>query len=241
MVEQVKAMRSAITKKPERKPPFYRGGASTNVSEGVEPRTSAKKRGHTQWGKATLMDRKELRVSLCLSKYVDNSNGAHGRKTSGADKQPAASRKIKESHKHLEGDNKRHVGAEHHKGLSCGLPLGTPAECTTSHSTVLCGTESISSGGGTGTSGQRSHSRSTQPSGRVLLKPVPSPEEGRWTETGDKPKSSEQFSSHRAFQDGGNPYLERPSQSGGLVGESRSKGCIFRNPNSHISPQILEV
>ena len=70
--------------------------------------------------------------------------------------------------------------------------------------------EPINSGGGRGTSGQRSHKRSVQPLGRVLLKPVPCPKKGRRTETSDKPKSSEQFGSHRAFQDGGNPHPQRP-------------------------------
>ena len=166
----------------------------------------------------------------------------HRRKTSSADRQPAASRKIKEPHKHLEGDNKRSVGVTDHSGLSGGLLSGTTAKGITSHPTIPCGTESIiNSGGDRGTSGQRSHNRSAQPSGRVLLKPVPCPKKGQRTETSDKPKSSEQFGSHRAFQDGGNPHSQRPCQSGGLDGKGGSEGYVFRNPNPPVSPQIPEV
>ena len=58
------------------------------------------------------------------------------------------------------------------------LPVRTSPESETSHSTILCGTESINSGGDKGTSWQRSHNRSAQPSGRVLLKLVFCPKEG---------------------------------------------------------------
>ena len=41
LVDQVKAMRSTITKKLERKPPFFRGGPpTTRDMEGAEPKTS---------------------------------------------------------------------------------------------------------------------------------------------------------------------------------------------------------
>ena len=251
MVEQVKAMRSTITKKPERRPWFFRGGPPNNrgglqptIREGRSPKLPAERKAIPGGGEAK--HKRELRTSSCvykrnLSKYVDNPNGAHGRKTSSADRQPAAGRKIKEPHKHLEGDNERSVGVTDHSGLSGGLPSGTTAKSITSHSTILCGTESINSGGGKGTSGQRSYNRSAQPSGRVLLKPVPRPKKGRRTETSDKPKSSEQFGSHRAFQDGRNAHPQRPCQSGGLDGKGGSEGCLFCNPDPPVSPQIPEV
>ena len=174
-----------------------------------------------------------------LSKY---SNGACGCKTTNADRPPAAGRKTKRSHKHLEGDNKRPVGGRHREGLSGRLPVETPTESTTSHSTILCETESINCGGGKGTSRQRSHKRSPQPSGRVLLKPVPCPKKGRRATPGDKPEGSEQFYTNRALQDGGHPYPQRPSsQSGGLVGKGGSEGRIFCSPDPRITPPIPEV
>ena len=173
MVEQVKARRSAITKKTRAKasrffrrgpPKFGVGGASTGGMEGAEPRTSTRERGHTRWKKANHKDRKDL-VHVCPKDICPNkSNGAHGHSTSSADRQPAGGRKIEDSHKGLEGVNRRPVDGKQHTGLSGGFALGTPAECTTAYST-----ESIKSGGGTGTSGQRSHNRNTQPSGQVLL------------------------------------------------------------------------
>ena len=145
------------------------------------------------------------------------------------------------SHKHLEGDNKRSVGTRYHSGLSDRLPISTTAKHSTSLSTVLCRADPINSGRGQRTSRQGSHKGSSQPSRRVLLKPVSCPKERRRTETGDKPKSSEQLCSDRAFQNGGNPYIERSSQSRGLVGKSGSEGCILRNPDPPIPPPVLEV
>ena len=129
----------------------------------------------------------------------------------------------------------------YHKGLSDRLPIRTTAKCSTSLSTVLCRADPINSGGGQRTSRQRSHKGSSQPLGRVLLKPVSCPKEGWRTETGNKPKSSEQVCSNGAFQNGGNPYINRPSQSGGLVGKSGSERCILRNPDPPMPPPVLEV
>ena len=72
-----------------------------------------------------------------------------------------------------------------------GLPVETPTEYySTLHNTLW---NRLSCGGGEGTSGQRSHSRSPKPTGRVLLKYILSPNEGQRSETNDKPEGSEQF------------------------------------------------
>ena len=237
-------MRSTLSKKPERKPPFFRGGPPNNRGGGggglvfnrrygrggAQNFPFNRERPYTRQAKAKLRHTKELRASSCmckryLSKHSDNSNGACGCKTTNAERPPAAGRKTKRSHKHLEGDNKRPVGGRHSEGLSGRLAVETPTESMTSHSTILCGTESINCGGGKGTSRQR---RSPQPSGRVLLKPVPCPKKGQWATPGDKPEGSEQFCTNRAFQDGGHPYPQRPSQSGGKGG---SEGRIFCSPD----------
>ena len=133
------------------------------------------------------------------------------------------------------------MGVKHNKGLSGGLPVETLTESTTSHSTILCGTESANCGGGEGTSGQRSHNRSPQPSGRVLFKYIPSPKEGRRSETGDKPEGSEQFCSHRALQNGGNSHPQRPRQSGGLASESGFEGRLLCDPNPQDAPSVSQV
>ena len=150
------------------------GGAQAEGSEGVEPKASDTGRDHTRRAKARPRQR-GLRTNSCmpqkrcLSQYSDIAAGECGCKTTNTARLPAASRQAEGSHKHLEGDNKRPVGVKHSKGLSGGLPVETPTESTTSHSTILCGTGSANCGGGEGTSGQRSHNRSPQPSGRVLL------------------------------------------------------------------------
>ena len=167
--------------------------------------------------------------------------GSCGCKTTNTARLPAASRKAKGSPGHLEGDHKRPVGGYHNKGLQDRLPVRTSPESETSHSTILCGTESIDSGGDKGTSGQRSHSRCAQPSGRVLLKLVPCPKKGQWATPSNKPEGPEQFCSDRALQNGGNPYPQRPCQSGGLDGKGGSEGCVFRNPNPQITPSIPEI
>ena len=177
----------------------------------------------------------------CLSQYSDIAAGECGCKTTNTARLPAASRQAEGSHKYLEGDNKQPVGVKHSKGLSGGLPVETPTESTTSHSTILCGTESANCGGGEGTSGQRSHNRSPQPSGRVLLKYILSPKEGRRSETSDKPEGSEQFCSHRALQNGGNSHPQRPRQSGGLASESGFEGCLLCDPNPQDSPSVSQV
>ena len=133
------------------------------------------------------------------------------------------------------------MGGYHNKGSQDRLPVRTSPESETSHSTILCGRESINSGGDKGTSGKRSHNRSAQPSGRVLLKPVPCPQKGWWTTPSNKPEGSEQFCSDRALQHGGNTYPQRPCQSGGLDDKGGSKGCVFHNPNPPVSPKIPEV
>ena len=74
-----------------------------------------------------------------------------------------------------------------------------------------------------------------------MVKPFSGPKEGRRSETSNKPESSEQFCSDRAFQNGRNPYAKRPSQSRGLAGKSGSKGCILRNPNPPDPPSISQV
>ena len=247
MVEQVKAMRSTLHKKPERKPLFFRGGPPSarqaEGSEGVEPKASDTGRGHTRRAKAKPRQR-GLRTNSCmpqkrcLSQYSDIAAGECGCKTTNTARLPAASRQVEGSHKNLEGDNKRPVGVKHSKGLSGGLPVQTPTESTTSHSTILCGTESANCGGGEGTSGQRSHNRSPQPSGRVLLN---SPKEGRRSETSDKLEGSEQLCSHRALQNGGNSHPQRPRQSGGLASESGFEGHLLCDPNPQDSPSVSQV
>ena len=224
----------------EKPPPA--GGAPTDIKEGAEPRPSNSGRGHTRWAKASTRHRKGLKSSSCKSpSYPDNTNDSCGCKTTNTARLPAARGKAKGSPGHLEGDHRRQVGGYHNKGSQDRLPVRTSPESETSHSTILCGTEPVDSGGDKGTSGQRSHNRSAQPSGRVLLKPVPCPQKARWTTPSNKPEGSEQFGSHRAFQDGGNTYPQRPCQSGGLDGKGGSKGCVFHNPNPPVSPQIPEV
>ena len=133
------------------------------------------------------------------------------------------------------------MGVKHDKRLSDRLPVRTSSKSSTSYSTVLCRADPINCGGGARTSRQRSHKGSKQPSGRVLLKHIPGPKEGRRSKTSDKPEGSEQFCSDRAFQNGGNPYTKRPCQSGGLVGKGGSEGCIFRNPDPPGSSSISQV
>ena len=99
-------------------------------------------------------------------------------------------------------------------------------------------TEPTNNGGGTGTPKQRSNRRDSQPSERVLLKPLPGP---RRAETRDKPEGSEPICSDATLQDGGNPYFEGSDKSEGLVGKSRSEGYLLCNPNPPVSPSISQV
>ena len=129
----------------------------------------------------------------CLPKYVDKTNCAPGHSTSKF--RPPACRKAERSPKHLEGDNKRPMGVCQGKGLSDRLPVQAPAKHSASHVRLLCRAEPVNRGGGKRTSGQGSHSRSAQPSGRVLFKPLPGPKK-RWrSETSDKLEGSEQLRS----------------------------------------------
>ena len=97
------------------------------------------------------------------------------------------------------------------------------------------------SGGGKGASRQGSHSRSAQPSRRVLHKPLPGPEERHKSETSQKPEGSEQLCSPRTFQNGECSHPQGLSQSRGLASESGSAGCILCNPNPPLTPPIPKV
>ena len=216
MVEQVKAMQSTLHKKWSGNLRFFEEapsrGAPTHITVGAEPKHFDSGRDHTRWAEAYIRHRKGLKSSSskCQSPYPDNTDGSCGCKTINTARLPAASRKAKGSPRYLEGDHKRPVGGCHNKGLQDRLPVRTSPESETSHSTILRGTESINSGGDKGTSGQRSHYRSAQPSGRVLLKPVPCPKEGRWATPSNKPEGSKQYCTDRALQNGENPYPQRP-------------------------------
>ena len=87
------------------------------------------------------------------------------------------------------------VGVKHDKRLSDRLPVKTSSKDKASYSTVLCRAEPINSGGGQRTSRQRSHSRSSKPSDRVLLKPVSGTKKGWGSETCNKSESTEQLCS----------------------------------------------
>ena len=135
MVDQVKAMRSSIPKKQERKPPFFRGGgASAADTEGAEPRASVTRTGLTRQGKANHKVKRGLKTSAfpCITPLpnTNDSNPSRGR-------QPAGGRKTKRSHEHLEGENKRPVGGRHCQGLSDRFPVRTLSESITSPSTIL--------------------------------------------------------------------------------------------------------
>ena len=154
------------------------GGAEPSSSHTIERDSFSQAKGRTSAraghkpSRVCTMDSKNM-----LQRYVVKSHCKSGRspscgKYSG---KCCASLKAEISHKHLEGDNKRSVGTRYQKGLSDRLPIRTTAKYNTSLSTVLCREDPINSGGGQRTSRQRSHKGSAQPSGRVLLKPVPCP------------------------------------------------------------------
>ena len=73
---------------------------------------------------------------------------------------------------------------------------GNPWVLETIGHAVLCRTKLINSGGGQRASKQRSHSRSPQRLGRVLLQPLTGAKKGWRSETSDYSESSEQFGSH---------------------------------------------
>ena len=212
-VDQVRAMRSTITRKPQRRPPFFSrwppptnrggGGASTASTEGAEPNPSAMaEKGHTKGGKVP------------------------SRQTRKADTRTESCTSV----------------SHHLKANVWGYridPVRTSSEGNTSHSTLFCRADPINSGGGTGTPKQRSSN--TDPSERVLLKPLPGSKKGWRAETSDKPESPESVCSGATLQDGRNPYLEGPDESEGLVGESGPKGRILCNPNPSVSPSVSQI
>ena len=88
-------------------------------------------------------------------------------------------------------------------------------------------------GGGISTVGDRKRG--------FLLKPIPSPEEGRGSETHYQSKGIKLVHSTRTLQDGRNPYLEGHSKTQGLDGQNRSKGCLLHNPNTHHTEKVPQV
>ena len=232
-------MRSTISKKQERKPPFFFGvapppigGASPTIRKGRSPDLPTQGQaipGGERPTPSTETNSELVHVcakDICQSMLISQIKRA--------DRPPAASRKTEGSYEHLEGDNKRPMGVKHCNRLSDRFPVGTLAKGTTSHSTILCETveqshlivEDVQELLGKGAIVEVHNPRGGFYSNLFLV-----PKKDGETETSDKPESSEQFCSHRAFQDGGNPYLEGPSQSGGLVGKSGSEGRIFCDPN----------
>ena len=130
MVDQVKAMRSTISKKAGQRPQFFRGGPSPAVeggasradTEGAEPNPSATGKGSTRQGEANPNQSRSRNVFMCTitskrcwQKYSDKPICAvgHSPYTRGP---PATGRKTSGSYKHLEGDNKRLMGGQHCKG-----------------------------------------------------------------------------------------------------------------------------
>ena len=102
MVEQVKAMRSAITKKPDRKPPFFRsgppqqsGGLQPTLRKGQSPELPSKREAIPGEERPIPVTEKNSELVHVCPKDIDNSNGTRGRRTSSADSQPAGGRKIR--------------------------------------------------------------------------------------------------------------------------------------------------
>ena len=139
-------MRSTITKKEEWKPPLFKVAPLTTGGRGGKQNSELDhvRLPYTQ-------EENYVGKSYCMSGCT-------------SDHLPAR--------RHLEGVDKRPVGVRHCKGLSDRLPFRTSSEGKTSHSTLFCRTEPTNSGGGTGTPKQMSNRKDSQPSERVLFKPL---------------------------------------------------------------------
>ena len=256
MVDQVKAMRSTFTSKPERRPPFFRnappppatGGASVAGTERAEPKVSVMvAKDHTRQGEepprtATRAEHR-TRKSSCMSASIpkrcvqtDCMPGHSARCI-----RSSSSWKAARSQKHLEGVDEGPLGVRHHKGSPNRFHIKALSGCGSSHSSLHGRSGSPDKGRVKRTPEQRSSSRGNKPSERVLLKSLPGPKKGRRAETRNKPKVPEHFRSDTTLQDGGNPYFEGPDTTRRLVGKSGSEGHLLCSPDPPLSSSIPQI
>ena len=81
-------------------------------------------------------------------------------------------------------------------------------------------------------------SRQSPPSNRVLLCPLPGPQEEWANEASDQPQSPQSMGRDTPLQDGRSLLSPRPVETGRLVGKGGSKGCLPDGSNTSRPPTL---
>ena len=206
------------------------GGASGTIGEGAETPDSTKA-GDTGSKEGTTASRereglKDLKNIIIKHKQKSTEFEIYNCQCRcNPSKNPRRhSRKVNCPCRELGKDHEGQMGTKYGKGIPDRFPLDPLPNEETTPLALQCARKQPDNGRDQGPVDKRGGVPTLGASdpGRVLLQPVLSTQEGRWTEASDKPQSSERVRSTRALQDGRNPYLERYSKTRGLDGLSRS-------------------
>ena len=152
-----------------------------------------------------------------------------------------SSRKATASLPELEVHHKRPVGLRYNKGLLHGLCVKTNAIKEADSAHIQSGSIDVDPTGSRKVDKQGCGLKSTNASGRVLLKPVPGPEEGWRIKTSDQSESSKSACADTTLQDGGHPYLEGSNTAQRLACKSRFEGCILFDSDSSRTQEVSTV
>ena len=131
-------------------------------------------------------------------------------------------------------------------GLACnqGLPnrvcKNPNSEKFTESTSPVSGQEINSRQGSIRITGEACNSlgESTSSRGGFCKFPVCSPQKRGRQPPGSQPETPKPVFGLRAFQDGGDPHVERPLKTRGLVGKNRSKRCILNSTHLENPPEV---
>ena len=148
------------------------------------------------------------------------------------------SRKDSTSQNSLAEGNFRCLGTECDHGLSTGIHSSAISVTPTSdHGSRLNSTSHLKRGGETVGEGSDNGSQLLQ-GARVCLNNISSPEERQSDEACNQLEISEPLCK---IQDGGDSSGEGRDSTRGLDDSNQHEGCIFCNPNSQGTPEVLEI
>ena len=126
-----------------------------------------------------------------------------------------------------------HSGPKHNPGLLDRPHIRTTTNVSATSPSPFNRTTTTGEGGSSRNAPEGSH-QGNNPCKRVLLEPVPGPQEERGPTTSNKPQSSESICSEATFQNGGHPQSKGPVTARGLASQGRPEGCLLHHTNTQV-------